>query len=74
MPPKGGAKGGGKKKGGGDDDDDGAPSGTCNQIKVRHILCEKHGKVRTAARQHACVCMCVTLTMPARSVWRRSRS
>jgi NIMA-interacting peptidyl-prolyl cis-trans isomerase 4 len=50
MPPKGGAKGGGKKKGGGDDDDDGAPSGTCNQIKVRHILCEKHGKVRAQPR------------------------
>ncbi len=46
MPPKG--QGGGKKKGGGGDDDDEGPKGTCNQIKVRHILCEKHSKARDA--------------------------
>jgi NIMA-interacting peptidyl-prolyl cis-trans isomerase 4 len=47
--PKGGAKGG-KGKGGGDDDDE-SPSGTCNQVKVRHILCEKHGKCMEAMKE-----------------------
>ena len=46
MPPK-GAKG--KAKGG--DDDDESPSGTCNQVKVRHILCEKHGKCMEALKE-----------------------
>jgi NIMA-interacting peptidyl-prolyl cis-trans isomerase 4 len=53
MPPKGAApKGGakGKAKGGGDDDDE-SPSGTCNQVKVRHILCEKHGKCMEALKE-----------------------
>ena len=45
MPPK------PRKKGGGDDDDGAAPSGTCNQIKVRHILCEKQSKVLLALRE-----------------------
>lgn len=40
-----------RKKGGGDDDDGGAPSGTCNQVKVRHILCEKQGKALEALRE-----------------------
>jgi NIMA-interacting peptidyl-prolyl cis-trans isomerase 4 len=48
MPPKPRKKGGG----GGDDDDGGAaPSGTCNQVKVRHILCEKQSKVLLALRE-----------------------
>lgn len=53
MPPKGGApKGGAKgKKGGGGDDDDDSPSGTCNQVKVRHILCEKQGKCLEALKE-----------------------
>ena len=45
MPPK-----TGKAKGGGDDDDE-SPTGTCNQVKVRHILCEKHGKVMEALKE-----------------------
>jgi NIMA-interacting peptidyl-prolyl cis-trans isomerase 4 len=46
MPPK------PRKKGGGGDDDGGAaPSGTCNQVKVRHILCEKQSKVLLALRE-----------------------
>jgi hypothetical protein len=39
-----------KAKGGGDDDDE-APTGTCNQVKVRHILCEKHGKCMEALKE-----------------------
>jgi hypothetical protein len=45
MPPK-----KGKAKGGGDDDDE-SPSGTCNQVKVRHILCEKQSKVLEALKE-----------------------
>jgi peptidyl-prolyl cis-trans isomerase NIMA-interacting 4 len=48
MPPK---QQGKKKGGGGKDDDDEAPSGTCNSIKVRHILCEKQGKCLEALRE-----------------------
>ena len=37
MPPKAAGKAKGKGKGGGDDYD-GAPSGTCNQVKVRENI------------------------------------
>ena len=51
MPPKNAPKGGKAKGKGGGDDDDESPSGTCNQVKVRHILCEKQGKVLEALKE-----------------------
>ena len=51
MPPKNAGKGGKAKGKGGGDDDDESPSGTCNQVKVRHILCEKQSKVLEALKE-----------------------
>ena len=51
MPPKNAPKGGAKGKSKGGDDDDESPSGTCNQVKVRHILCEKQSKILEALKE-----------------------
>ncbi|KAG0265385.1 Peptidyl-prolyl cis-trans isomerase pin4 [Actinomortierella ambigua] len=52
MPPKKAAAGGkqapAKKKGGDDDSKGGKALKSANSIKVRHILCEKHGKAMEA--------------------------
>ena len=39
-----------RKKSGAAGEDDDAPGGTCSQIKVRHILCEKQSKALEALK------------------------
>ena len=47
----GGAKGGSTKGGGEAGGGGGAAGGACSQVKLRHILCEKHGKCLEALQK-----------------------